>query len=139
MDDATPIKLGIRSMDDEHISLTTALVSISDPSLSRDRQLVIFHEIVDNLIEHTAHEEAMMEKFDFPGTAIHKSIHASLKNFLLAQLQHIDDHPTQCVCEIATSTLQILLHHVIESDSLLATHIREVTEKTQHERPTLKK
>jgi hemerythrin len=114
------LSVGIPEMDDEHrqfISrineLNQAIIECEDKTAVRHRM----YRMLTQATEHFAHEEQLLEKFNYPQLAAHSAKHAELKvNFALV-MREFEETDISFVWALKGLHLkQMLVEHLLTDD-----------------------
>jgi len=118
--------VGVALVDDDHKNLVGILNSAVH-AVSEHKGSEAVREIFDDLLEYTvyhfSHEEALLERTQFPGLEEHRAIHDRLIRKLLTFHQDYRRR-TVDIADVANFLIEWLLTHILEEDARFADHLR---------------
>ena len=119
---------GISQFDEEHKQLV-ALINELYEAIRADRDHVDLHHILEELLgytgQHFKHEEALMEKLEYPGFPEHREAHKALSNKIQEMRNHMEDGDTEMPLALYAFLRDWLLKHVVGVDQKYGDFFRE--------------
>jgi hemerythrin len=111
--------LHIPEVDKEHKNLFKVIEDVMEAmnsGLGKGAVEDAFQGLMDYTVDHFAHEEKLMEKYDYPETARHKEIHGHLKDKVVAYKNELFKHDTFSAKEFQDFMTGWLVNHILEED-----------------------
>jgi len=118
--------LHIPEVDKEHKNLFVVIEDVMEAmssGLGKGAVEDAFQGLLDYTVDHFAHEEKLIEKYDFPETKRHKEIHEHLKNKVLAYKNELFKHDSFSAKEFQEFMTGWLIDHILEEDRKYAEFI----------------
>ena len=125
--------IGIAEIDKQHQTFFEAAHRLHDAIMNSAGEKVVeetLQFLKDYVVKHFQDEEALMQRYDYPGLEDHKKLHVDFLdtfdeftsewNVFLAPSQDLADR-------LLATTQDWLIEHIAESDTLYAQHIKRST------------
>ena len=114
------LSVGIPEIDDEHRRFFIDIYTLEE-ALRGNRQVIEVHDLmaalVDNALNHFAHEEQLFNKFGFPDLSAHADTHDHIATRLVGLKQDFEStHFSRKWLEVGAMLKTILLNHILHDD-----------------------
>ena len=114
------LSVGIPEIDDEHRRFFVDIYALEN-ALRASRQVIEVHDLmatlVENALNHFAHEEQLFAQFGFPDLAAHSGTHDRIATELVGLKQTFKDTDfSRKWLEVGAMLKDVLLNHILHED-----------------------
>jgi len=125
------LSVGVPEMDDEHRQFISRINELNQAIIGCDDKAAVqhrMHRMLTQATEHFAHEEQLLEKFNYPQLADHSAKHAELTAEFARVMREFEETDISFVWALKGLHLkQMLVDHLLKDDMLYRDFMRAPT------------
>jgi hemerythrin len=130
----TEFKLGIQTVDEEHMQLVNMLNSVHNlVSDGKKTQAIEYFSLTlaRYVVDHFAHEEAFMKSIGFPQLEDHAKVHENFKKSFIQSLPRLATYDDTAFRAALTDTFTWIINHIGRTDRKYLQYYQSLPEPQQ--------